>query len=51
MSLPHLPLILAVIAAILIIVGRVGRRLPVAIAGFLVLGFAAILVLLGWGKV
>ena len=45
-AMPHLPLIIAVAAAILIVVGRVGRRLPVAIAGFALLAVAGLLVLL-----
>jgi hypothetical protein len=47
--MPHLPLIIAVIAALLIAGGRLGRRWPVAIAGFVLLGLAGLLVLVGWG--
>ena len=38
----NVPSILAIVSAILIVVGRVGKRWPVAIAG--------LLVLLGFGK-
>jgi hypothetical protein len=48
--MPHLPLILAIIAALLIAGGRLGKRWPVAIAGFVLLGLAAVLILLGWGS-
>jgi len=47
--MPHLPFILAVIAALLIAGGRLGRRWPVAVAGFALLALAAVLVPLGWG--
>lgn len=47
--MPRLPLILAIVSAILIVVGRLGKRWPVAIAGFVLLAVAAVLVLLGWG--
>jgi hypothetical protein len=47
--MPRLPLILAIASAILIVVGRLGKRWPVAIAGFVLLALAAVLVLLGWG--
>ena len=50
MSLPQLPFILALVSAVLIVVGRVGKRWPVAIAGYVVLGIAALLVVLGWGR-
>ncbi|MDQ6682324.1 MAG: hypothetical protein M3Y88_03525 [Chloroflexota bacterium] len=50
MSLPHLPLILAVVAAILISAGRLQRRWPVAIAGFTLLAVAGLPVLPGWGN-
>jgi hypothetical protein len=40
---------MAVVAAILIAVGRLGRRWPVAIVGFVLLALAGLLVLLGWG--
>jgi hypothetical protein len=39
----NLPAIVAVIAAVVIVVGRVGRLTPVAIAGFVLLGLAALL--------
>jgi hypothetical protein len=41
--------VLAIIAALLIAGGRLGKRWPVAIAGFVLLALAAVLVLLGWG--
>lgn len=44
--MPRLPLLLAIFAAILIVAGRVGKRLPVAIAGFVLLALAALLVFL-----
>jgi hypothetical protein len=47
--MPHLPLILAIIAALLIAGGRLGKRWPVAIVGFVLLGLAAVLFLLGRG--
>jgi hypothetical protein len=47
--MPRLPLILAIVSAILIVVGRLGKRWPVAIAGFVLLAVAGLLVLLGWG--
>ena len=47
--MPRLPLILAIVSAILIVTGRLGKRWPVAIAGFVLLALAAVLVLLGWG--
>lgn len=47
--MPHLPLILAIIAALLVASGRLGGRWPVAIAGFALLGVAGLLVLVGWG--
>jgi hypothetical protein len=47
--MPHLPLILAIIAALLIAGGRLGHRWPVAIAGFVLLAFAAVMVLMRWG--
>jgi hypothetical protein len=47
--MPRLPLILAIISAILIVVGRLGKRWPVAIAGFILLAVAGLLVVLGWG--
>ncbi len=45
----HLPAIIALVAAILIVVGRAGRRWPVAMVGFVLLGLAALLVLTGPG--
>jgi hypothetical protein len=42
-------LILAIVSAVLIVVGRLGKRGPVAIAGFVLLAVAAVFVLLGWG--
>jgi hypothetical protein len=39
-------LLLAIVAAILILAGRVGKRWPVAIAGFVLLALAALLVFL-----
>jgi hypothetical protein len=48
--MPRLPLILAIVSAILIVVGRLGKRWPVAIAGFVLLAVAGLLVLLGWGN-
>ena len=47
--MPRLPLILAIVSAILIVVGRLGKRWPVAIAGFVLLAVAGLLVLLGGG--
>lgn len=47
--MPRLPLILAIIAALLIAGGRLGKRRPVAIAGFVMLALAGLLVLQGWG--
>jgi hypothetical protein len=48
--LPHqLPLLVAVIAAIVIVYGRVSERWPIAIFGFALLALAAILYLLGSG--
>lgn len=47
--MPQLPLILALVSAVLIVAGRVGKRWPLAIAGYVVLGIAALLVLLGRG--
>ncbi len=45
--MPHqLPLILALTAAALIVYGRVRKRWPVAIAGFVLLALAGLLVLL-----
>jgi hypothetical protein len=48
--MPRLPLILAIVSAILIVVGRLGKRWPVAIAGFVLLALAGLLVVLGWGN-
>jgi hypothetical protein len=43
----HLPAVIALVSAILIVVGRVGRRWPVALLGFVLLALAALLVLMG----
>lgn len=48
--MPRLPLILAIVSAVLIVVGRLGKRWPVAIAGFVLLALAGLLVVLGWGN-
>ncbi len=48
MSLPHLPFLIVVVAAVLIVVGRVLKRNRVAIGGFALLALAALLVLLGY---
>ncbi len=48
MSLPRLPVIIVLVAAVLIVVGRTRRQLPVAIGGYLLLALAALLVLLGY---
>jgi hypothetical protein len=45
----HLPALVVLVAVILIVVGRVGRRWPVAIVGFVLLALAALLVLMGSG--
>jgi hypothetical protein len=42
-----LPFALAIIAAVLIAGGRLGRRWPVATVGYVVLAVAAMLVMLG----
>lgn len=47
--MPRLPLVLAIVSAVLIAGGRLGKRWPVAIAGFVLLALAALLVVLGWG--
>jgi hypothetical protein len=44
--MPRLPLLLAIVSAVLIVTGRVSKRLPVAIAGFVLLALAALLVFL-----
>jgi hypothetical protein len=44
--MPHLPAIIALVAAILIVVGRVRKTWPVAIVGFVLLALAALLVLM-----
>jgi hypothetical protein len=44
--MPQLPLILALVAALLIVIGRVGHRLPVAIAGYGLLVVAGLFVIL-----
>jgi hypothetical protein len=43
----QLPLIVAINAAIFIVYGRVRKRWPLAIAGYVLLAAAAVLVLLG----
>lgn len=48
--MPSFAFLLAVVAAILIIYGRVRKRWPIAILGFALLALAGLLVLLGWGK-
>jgi hypothetical protein len=47
MSLPHLALIVAIVSAVLIVVGRAGKRWPVAIIGYVLLALAGLLVLAG----
>jgi hypothetical protein len=48
--MPHqLPLIVAIIAAVVIVYGRVSRRWPIAIFGFALLALAALLFLLASG--
>lgn len=42
---PQLPLILAIISALLIAGGRIGRRWPVAVAGYVLLVVAGLVVL------
>jgi hypothetical protein len=46
MRLTNLPVIVVVIAAIVIVVGRVSRMTPVAVAGFVLLALAAFLYLI-----
>jgi hypothetical protein len=41
----NLPAIVAVVAAIVIVVGRVSKRTPVAIAGYILLALAGLLFL------
>ena len=49
-ALPHpLPLLVAIIAAVVIVYGRVSRRWPIAIFGFALLALAALLVVIGSG--
>ena len=48
--MPNLPVVLAIVSAILIVVGRLSGRWPVAIAGFVLLAVGGLLVLLGWGR-
>jgi len=43
----RLPAVIALVAAILIVVGRLGRRWPVAIVGYVLLALVALLVLTG----
>jgi len=42
----YLPAIVVVVAAIVIVVGRLSRRTPVAIVGFVLLAVAAVLFLM-----
>jgi hypothetical protein len=44
-EMPQLPLILAIISALLIAGGRIGRRWPVAVAGYVLLVVAGLVVL------
>jgi hypothetical protein len=44
-----LPLVLAIVAALLIAGGRLGHRWPVAIGGYVLLAVGAVLVLFGAG--
>jgi hypothetical protein len=46
--MPHLPFLVVVVAAVLIVAGRLYRRLPVVITGFVLLALAALLVVLGY---
>jgi hypothetical protein len=46
--MPHLPAIIALVAAVVIVVGRAGRRWPVAIAGYALLALAGLLVVAGF---
>jgi len=46
--LPHqVPLILVITAAIIIVYGRVSKRWPIAILGFVLLALAGLIVVLG----
>ena len=45
--MPNLSAITAVVAAILITLGRIGRRTRLAVLGYIVLALAAVLFLLG----
>ena len=45
-AMPQLPLILVVVAALLIAGGRIRRQLPVAIAGYVLLVVAGLVVVL-----
>ena len=47
--MPNLAFVLAVVAAIFIVYGRVRNRWPIAILGFTLLALAGLLVLLGRG--
>lgn len=49
MRLTNLPVIVVVIAAIVIVVGRVSRQTPVAVAGFILLALPTFLNLLDRG--
>jgi len=44
-EMPQLPLILALFAVLLIAGGRIGRRWPVAVAGYVLLVIAGLVVL------
>lgn len=48
MGLPHPAIVVVVVAAILIVVGRVGRRAPIAILGYAFLALALLLALAGY---
>ena len=48
--MPNFAFLLAVVAAILIVYGRVSKRWPIAILGFALLALAGLLVLLGSGN-
>ena len=48
MGLPHLPFLVVLVAATLIVAGRVAKWIMVAVAGFVILALAAVLVLAGY---
>ena len=48
--MPNFAFLLAVVAAILIVYGRVSKRWPIAIFGFVLLALAGLIVLLGLAK-